>query len=82
MFDEGPLSAEADARQIAGNDREADQPDRCSRGKCDRLDHHPTVSPSLQCSLVSRKRSFEHRRKGQIGTGRSQRGPRTSHMRD
>jgi hypothetical protein len=38
--------------------------------------------PSLQCSLVSRKRSFKHRRKGQIGTGRSPRGELTSPMRD
>jgi hypothetical protein len=63
------------------SDRIADKPDRCARGVVGRPYHCKTAISSLQCSSISRKRSFEHASIGQIRTGRSPRGSLTSQMR-
>ena len=62
--------------------RIADEPDRCTRGICDRTNHSPTANSSLLRSLASQKRSFEPAKVDRAETGRSPRGGLRSHMRD
>jgi len=60
--------------------RGADQADRCAHGMFGRAARRPLSIPSLQCSSISRKRSFEHAWIEQTRTGQA-RGSLTSRMR-